>query len=225
MIPLLLVEDDRLLVEGLTRVFSAEGYAVHHVGDGVGLPALVARHRPAVVVLDLGLPTRDGFAALGDLRSAGSGVPVLILTARGAQADVVRGLDLGADGYLAKPFGLAELLARVRALIRRTGAPAPPAVTHAGLRIDLAARALTGAAGAAELTMAEAGILAALLRAPGRPVARRALIEQVWPDAVITERAVDFHVANLRRKVAAATGEAEPKRIRTAHGRGWTWLA
>ena len=225
MIPLLLVEDDRLLVEGLGQVLASEGFAVEVVGDGVGLPAHVARVRPGLVLLDIGLPHRDGFAALTDLRSAGSGVPVLILTARGAQADVVRGLDLGADGYLAKPFSLPELLARIRALLRRSAGPAPALAKFAGLTFATVERQLTGSAGCAELTMAESGILATLLRTPGIPVARRQLIEQVLDDAAVTDRAIDFHIANLRKKLAAASGEPEPRRLRTVHGRGWVLLA
>lgn len=224
MTSILLVEDDRLLVEGLTRVLTAEGFAIEVVDDGVGLPAHVARVRPALVLLDLGLPRRDGFAALTDLRAAGSGVPVFILTARGAQADVVRGLDLGADGYLAKPFTLPELLARIRAMLRRSAAPAPEPVAFAGLTFDPAVRLLSGSAGRVELTMVEAGILAALLRTPGQPVARRWLIERVWENAVITDRAVDFHIANLRKKLAAASGEPEPRRLCTAHSRGWVLM-
>jgi DNA-binding response OmpR family regulator len=220
MIPLLLVEDDRLLAEGLMRVLSHEGFHVHHLRDGIGLPGHVSRTGAAVVLLDLGLPTRDGFAALADLRAAGSGVPVLILTARGAQADIVRGLDLGADGYLSKPFGLPELLARIRALLRRSAVAVAP-IELPGLRLDCAARTLAGDAATVELTRVEAGILAVLAATPGAPVPRRTLIERVWSGMAVTERAVDFHMVQLRRKIAMATGRADQRRLRCSYGRGF----
>jgi DNA-binding response OmpR family regulator len=219
---ILLVEDDARLAEGVAQVLASEGFRVERAGDGVGLPARVHTLRPALVLLDVMMPRRDGLAALGDLRAAGSSVPVLLLTARGREEDKVRGFDLGADDYLVKPFGIAELLARIRALLRRSGGPtAPQQAEFTGLKCDFAAQTVSSKGRSETLSTHESAILRVLAATPGEVVSRARLMEQVWAGAAVTERAVDFHITGLRRKIAKVTQIEEPARILTVHGSGY----
>jgi DNA-binding response OmpR family regulator len=148
-----------------------------------------------------------------------------MLTARAAEADRVRGLDGGADDYLTKPFGLPELLARLRALLRRCAPPAATRIMLGDLAIDPAARRIEGPAAALALSALEAAILTELAAAGGAVVPRRRLVERCWAETAVADRAVDFHLANLRRKLAQATGRSEPRHLLTAHGRGWSLVA
>ncbi|MBL4849846.1 MAG: response regulator transcription factor [Planctomycetes bacterium] len=225
---LLLVEDEEGLILGLEYALKREGYRVTVARDGeAGLSAARA-DRPDLLVLDLMLPKRSGFEVLEILRGEGHAYPVILLTALGQEIDKVRGLDLGADDYVVKPFGLSELLARIRARLRRQAdAPAPsPSETLSGfslgdLRIDLNALRVVNAAGEPEeLSVREADMLRLLYRERGKPVGRTQFLDEVWGlDRFPTTRTVDQHIAKLRKKI-----ELDPKRPRhlvTVHGRGY----
>ncbi|MCB1966422.1 MAG: response regulator transcription factor, partial [Candidatus Accumulibacter sp.] len=140
---ILLAEDDALLGDGIRAGLKLAGYAVDWVRDGDAARLALLDHAYQACVLDLGLPKRDGLSVLRDLRARGQQLPVLILTARDTSADKIAGLDSGADDYLTKPFDLPELQARLRALIRRAGGVAAPALTHAGVRLDPASKRVT----------------------------------------------------------------------------------
>jgi DNA-binding response OmpR family regulator len=215
---LLFVEDDDDLVRPLTLNLRHAGYEVERVADGeAGLEAaLTGAHD--LVLLDLMLPGRDGFDVLAALRKAGSRVPVICLTARGQEADVVAGLELGADDYVVKPFSVAELLARIAAVMRRIE-DGPTEV--AGVRFDLPARrAIRPDGAAADLTAIETDLLAYLLERRGRTVPREEILRDLWGlGRFATTRTLDNHVARIRKKV-----EPDPERPRvvlTAHGVGY----
>ncbi len=201
---ILVIEDNEELAFGLQTNLEIEGYEVHVAADGnAGLEAAQTMH-PDLVVLDLMLPGMDGFRVLRAIREAGVQTPVLILTARGEESDKVRGLKLGADDYVTKPFGILELLARVEALLRRAAAP-PPArrIDRFGdVEIDRDARAVFRGGKPVSLKPKEFDLLVALFDAGERAVSRLELVRDVWgyADSVIT-RTVDTHVAELRRKL------------------------
>jgi DNA-binding response OmpR family regulator len=221
---LLVIEDNADLAFGLCNNLEIEGYEVEVAPDGnVGLER--ARTRPDLVVLDLMLPGLDGFRVLTALRREGLVMPVLILTARGEEADKVRALKLGADDYVTKPFGVLELLARVEALLRRER---PQAAQQAALKVerfgdvavDLATRTVRRGEQPVELAPKEFDLLIALLRRRGAVVSRLELMREVWgyDDAVIT-RTIDTHVAELRRKLEA--DPSAPRHILTVRKVGY----
>jgi DNA-binding response OmpR family regulator len=211
---ILVVEDNDDLAFGLRASLEGEGHEVHVAPDGtIGL-TLARELRPALVVLDVMLPGVDGFTLLRTLRGESFDAPVLILTARGAETDVVHGFNLGADDYVTKPFGLAVLLARVRALLRR-GAPGDERGYRFGdVAVDAATRTVTRGGQPVALTFKEFDLLVALLERHGAVVTRRQLLEEVWEhQAEVQTRTVDMHVAELRRKLEA--DPAHPKHILT----------
>jgi two-component system, OmpR family, alkaline phosphatase synthesis response regulator PhoP len=204
---ILIVEDNRDLAYGLRNNLEIEGYQVEVAEDGrAGLQA-VRRVPPDLVLLDLMLPEMDGYRVLRELRQEGHAMPVLILTARGEESDKVRGLRLGADDYITKPFGLLELLARIEAILRRAGGPreaeAEPRVQQFGeVVVDAAARSVQRAGRGVELAPKEFDLLWTLLRARGAAVTRLELMTRVWGySAAVVSRTVDTHVAELRRKL------------------------
>ena len=206
---ILVVEDNADLAYGLRNNLEIEGYDVDVASDGEeGLRRALDRNEtaPDLILLDLMVPKLDGFRVLRELRVGGVDIPVLVLTARGEEADVVRALRLGADDYVTKPFGLLELLARVEALLRRAAAGDAPdelRVQRFGdIEVDLAARTATRGGKAVSLTPKEFDLLVALLRRDGAVATRVDLIQEVWgyPASVVT-RTVDTHVAELRRKL------------------------
>jgi len=211
----LLVEDDRMLGDGVQAGLGAAGFTVDWVRDGESALAALASEAFAAVLLDLGLPRRDGLSVLAELRRVGNGVPVMILTARDQIADKVRGLDLGADDYLVKPFDLDELAARLRALVRRASGRADACLRHGDLVLDPAARTVTQQGEAVILTSREFDLLSVLLDAAGRVLTRRALEEQLyaWGEA-LESNALEVHVHHLRRKLGADL-------IRTVRGVGY----
>ena len=226
MATILLVEDAHELAGLVARELTAAGYRVLRAADGRAALDLHARELPDLVVLDWMLPGLDGLDVLRELRRS-SATPVLMLTARGEEADRVIGLEVGADDYLPKPFGMRELLARVRALLRRAellrqtltadrGGDADP-VGYGPLRLDPARHLATLDGAALELTPNEFALLHLLLRHPGRAFSRAYLLDAVWgEDYVGGDRAVDNAVLRLRKKLGP-TGEA----IETVWGVGY----
>ena len=212
---ILLVEDDRMLGDGVQAGLGAAGITVDWVRDGEAALAALAGEGFAAVLLDLGLPRRDGLSVLASLRSAGNAVPVMILTARDQISDKVRGLDLGADDYMVKPFDLDELAARLRALVRRSSGRADACLRHGELVIDPAARTVTLRGEAVSLTGREFDLLSVLLDAAGRVLTRRVLEEQLytWGEAV-ESNALEVHIHHLRRKLGSEL-------IRTVRGVGY----
>ncbi|MCB1927195.1 MAG: response regulator transcription factor [Rhodocyclaceae bacterium] len=201
---LLLVEDDPMVGAAVQRGLRQEGHAVDWVEDGVAAALALRDHPFELVLLDLGLPRRDGLALLSEIRAGGNPVPVLILTARDSIADRIAGLDAGADDYLVKPFDLDELAARIRALGRRQRGQAEPVVSHGPLVLDPAAHAVTLDERPLKLSAREFALLQALLEQPGRPLSRSQLEDRLygWGEEV-ESNAIEVHIHGLRRKLGA----------------------
>lgn len=219
----LVVEDDARLRRPLTLTLASRGYDVVGVETGRGALASIAAQTPDLVVLDLGLPDMDGFDVLDRLR-AGIAVPVLVLSARDSQAEKVRLLDGGANDYITKPFGMDELLARVRVALRQaspSGAPQPEVVTEA-FTVDLAAKRVRDAAGAPiALTPTEWGVLELLARRPGQLVTQRELLQQMWgPGSEKQTHYLRVYMGHLRRKLEP--DPTHPRYLLTEAGRGYT---
>ena len=217
----LIVEDNRDLAYGLRNNLEIEGYEVDVADDGETGLSRARSTRPDLVVLDLMLPRMDGFRVLRALRDDQLTMPVLILTARGEESDKVRGLKLGADDYLTKPFGLLELLARVEALLRRTTPRVDPPMESIGeIEIDRATHGVSFNGAPVELAPKEYDLLIALADRNGAVVSRLELMRQVWgySDAVIT-RTIDTHIAELRRKLER--DPARPRHILTVRKVGY----
>ena len=217
---LLLVEDDLKLAHTLERGLEREGYAVDlaHTGDEA-LARADAREYDAIV-LDLLLPGLDGRLVCRTLRERDRWVPVLMLTALGEVQDRILGLDSGADDYLVKPFDFGELLARVRALIRRGPSERPTPLEVGGLRADPVSRNVSWQGHATALTPREFELLAFLLRRPGKVVARKQLLDHVWGEGYAgSPNVVDVYVGYLRRKLEDPPA---PQQIRTVRGVGFT---
>ncbi|MBA3841300.1 MAG: response regulator transcription factor [Actinobacteria bacterium] len=209
----LVVDDDAPIRRMLRRTLEAAGYAVELAADGgAGLTA-VERASPDLIVLDVGMPGLDGLAVCRRVRERGLATPVLLLTARDALVDRVAGLDAGADDYLVKPFETEELLARVRALLRR-GRPPETMLSLGDLQLDLTTRTVTRAGQAISLSMREADLLELLLLHPRRVVTREQAIAQIWQGNA-HDNVVDRYVSNLRRKLG------EPSLIDTVRGVGF----
>jgi DNA-binding response OmpR family regulator len=199
----LVVEDEPAIADLERRYLALEGFGVHVESDGDAALDAVRRLRPAVVVLDVGLPGRDGIAVCRTLREGGDWVPVLFVTARDDEVDRVLGLELGADDYLTKPFSPRELVARVKAILRRAdGRPSPRVIEAGGLALDPARRRVTVHGHEVPLTLTEFNLLDALMRARGRVVERAELLASAWGQAdYAASRTVDVHVAQLRSKL------------------------
>jgi DNA-binding response OmpR family regulator len=215
----LLIDDDVRLAELLDDNLRPQGVALVHSGGGqAGLAALAAGGFDAVL-LDVMMPGLDGLTVLRTLRDAGHRVPVIMLTARGDEADRVVGLELGADDYVAKPFSPRELLARLRAVLRRTQPDTlAEKLSAAGITVDTGSREAWVDGKPIELTGLEIDLLVALLRRAGRVVPRGALLELAGRgDVTVGERAVDVHISRLRKKL----GDDPPTRIRTVRGVGY----
>ncbi|HEX8154110.1 MAG TPA: response regulator transcription factor [Thermoanaerobaculia bacterium] len=216
----LVVEDNRDLAYGLRNNLEIEGYEVDVAKDGAAGLERIRAWRPDVVVLDLMLPMVDGFRVLKTLREERFTMPVLILTARGEESDKVRGLKLGADDYLTKPFGLLELLARVEALLRRGASVVRAAERIGEIEIDRETRTVTRRGAPVDLAPREYDLLVALVERNGSVASRLDLMRQVWgwSDAVIT-RTIDTHIAELRRKLE--DDPANPQLILTVRKVGY----
>jgi two-component system response regulator MtrA len=221
---LLLVEDNADLAEGLRYNLEREGYEVRVEGDGPGGLAAAQRWRPDLVLLDLMLPGMTGFQVLQALRAGGSSVPVIIVSARGEEADKVRGFRLDADQYVTKPVGLLELLERVRALLRRgtraSGARVEDRIRFGQVTVEPAARIVTRGEDAVALTPKAYDLLLALVRRDGAVATRVELLREVWGSAGdIQTRTVDSHMAELRRKLEE--NPAEPRHFLTVWKAGY----
>ncbi len=221
---LLVVEDDPSILFGLRINLEGEGYVVATAEDGERGLALAQGEPWDLVVLDLMLPRMNGFEVVSTLRSSGDRTPVLILSARGAENDMIMGLDLGADDYVTKPFAVGELLARVRAALRRGGTGERRRYAFADVEVDVAAREVRRSGAVVDLTPTELDILIALIRADGRVLSRAQIMESVWgPDHFGTPRTVDNFIAQLRAKLG--DDAVEPRHIVTARGIGYRFAA
>jgi DNA-binding response OmpR family regulator len=218
----ILVVEDEPQIAGIVRDYLEHaGFAVIAAGDGAAALALVRARRPDALVLDLGLPRVDGLDVIRAIRRD-SRVPIVILSARGDETDRVAGLELGADDYVVKPFSPRELVARVRAVLRRAEAVplADERIVAGDLVLDLVRRRVTVADRAVALTPTEFELLATLAREPGRVWTRSQLLDAVHGFSLETyERAIDGHVRNLRRKLEP--DDTAPRYVRTVHGVGY----
>jgi len=228
---ILIVEDEPGLLEGLTHNFQFEGYEVETAANGKDGLKSALKDKPDLVVLDLMLPEKSGFDVLKEFRERNAATPVLILTARNFEADIVKGFDLGADDYVTKPFSVAELLARVRALLKRapqadeTGAQTPGTLTFGDVVMDLTNREVKKEGKAIQLSFKEFELLKYLALRRGRTVSRDELLEEIWGvdvEAGVTTRTVDTHIAKLRQKLER--DPATPRYILSVYGEGYKFV-
>jgi two-component system copper resistance phosphate regulon response regulator CusR len=217
-IRILVAEDEAKIADFLVRGLREEGYAVEHAADGGSAWGALRSGGWDLVLLDWWLPGEDGLALLQRFRRLDRQTPVLFLTARDAVDDRVRGLDAGADDYLAKPFAFAELLARIRALVRRRDAAEGTAMEYRDVRVDLAAQRAERGGQALSLTAKEYGLLVFFLRHAGRVLSRTRIYEHVWDERYDgLSNTLEVHVKELRRKLEAYG----PRLIHTLRGRGY----
>jgi two-component system response regulator QseB len=216
---ILLVEDDPMIGESVAEGLKGEGYAVDWVRDGREAEAAVGASPYSLVVLDLGLPRRDGLDVLKSIRERRIDVPVLVMTARDTVPDRIKGLDAGADDYLVKPFDLDELTARARALIRRAAGRSEPLIERGPLSINPATREVTWQGTPVTLSAREYALVAALAERPGLVLSRAQLEEKLygWNEAV-GSNAVEVHIHNVRKKLGEGV-------IRNVRGLGYTLSA
>jgi two-component system response regulator MprA len=223
---ILVVDDDRSVRESLRRSLAFNGYQVELANDGQAALAAVMAQRPDAMVLDVMMPRLDGLEVCRRMRAAGDELPILVLTARDAVSDRVAGLDAGADDYLPKPFALEELLARLRALLRRrtpdeiaSGAGQSKPLEFADLSLDPETREVRRGDRPISLTRTEFSLLELLLQNPRRVLTRAQILEQVWGyDFPTTGNALEVYIGYLRRKTEA---EGEPRLIHTVRGVGY----
>jgi two-component system response regulator MprA len=216
---LLLVEDEPALARGLADNFRAEGYEVRVVGRGDQVVAALRESRPDLVVLDVMLPGRSGLDVLRDLRAGGDALPVLMLTAKGDVVDRVVGLELGADDYLPKPFAVRELLARVRALLRRTQPERIPVLKFADLTLDTGSRQASRNNRVVSLTAKEYELLELFMRHPKQVMTREVIFDRVWGyDFGGESNVLEVYIRYLRQKLEA---DSEPRLIHTVRGVGY----
>ena len=223
---ILAIEDDPAILRGLADNLRFESYEVLTATDGQTGYALIHEKRPDLIILDLMLPNLSGYEICRKVRAEGIQTPILMLTARGEEADRVLGLDLGADDYVAKPFSIRELLARIRAILRRVQ---PPKALPAELRFDdvvvnFVSYEAHKAGRPLEMTRKEFQLLRLLASRTGEVVARDELLNEVWGyENYPTTRTVDNHVAGLRAKIENEPGD--PKHLKTVHGVGYKFVA
>jgi heavy metal response regulator len=215
---ILVVEDEKRIADFLTRGLQGAGYAVDAAPNGATALEFIHAADYDLVILDIMLPDIDGLTVLGKIRNRKAGPPVLILSARGAVDDRVKGLELGADDYLTKPFAFVELLARVRALLRR-GQPTPERLVVDDLALDCIRRKVTRASESIELAPKEFGILEYMMRNKGRPLSRTMIVEHVWDmDYDGLTNIVDVYIRHLRSKI----DDRYPRKlIQTVRGIGY----
>jgi DNA-binding response OmpR family regulator len=218
-VSLLVIEDERKIREFLRRGLEEEGYSVEVVADGEDGLELASQNSYDLIILDLLLPRRDGIEVCRTLRTRGIATPVLMLTARDAIPDRVAGLDVGADDYLTKPFAFEELLARIRALLRREPVARPTVLRAADLSLDPATHAVTRGGRTVELTTREYQLLYLFMRHPGQILTRRVIEERVWGyDTTVESNVVDAYIRLLRRKIDHGHST---KLVQTVRGTGY----
>jgi DNA-binding response OmpR family regulator len=227
----LIVEDEQHLADGLRFNLEAEGHEASIASDGQkALEILLKERRPAdVVILDVMLPGKDGFAVASELRAAGHYVPILMLTARGSADDVLKGFEAGADDYLPKPFELSILLARIRGLLRRhrwnepPETPASDVYAFAGRTIDFTGMQVRSGDKSYPLTVMECDLLRYLVRNAGQPVSRKAILQEVWGlHESVDTRAIDNFIVRLRRYLEK--DPTKPKHLLTIRGVGYKFV-
>jgi DNA-binding response OmpR family regulator len=212
----LVVEDEQTIADLLLRYLHREGYEVHHETDGAAALTAVRRLRPSAIVLDIGLPSLDGWQVCRELRAAGDITPILFLSARDEDVDRIVGLELGGDDYVTKPFSPREVVARINALLRRAAASRPQSVRLGAVELDVSRRRVRVNNTELELTATEFDLLCHLMRSAGQVFSREQLLSAVWGyTSAAGTRTVDVHVAQLRAKL----GRASP--IRTVRGVGY----
>lgn len=222
---ILIIEDDVSILSGLKDVLVFKSYEVLTAADGEKGYAVALKEKPNLIILDIMLPKMDGFTLCRKLRATGNATPILMLTARGEEPDKVKGLDIGADDYVTKPFSLPELLARVRALLRRMPGgteerPLPDSIRIGDVTVDFKKYEAHKSDKALRLSPKEFGILRYLASRAGEAVTRDELLDEVWGyDLYPTTRTVDNHVAQLRSKVEE--NPDEPEHLITVHGVGY----
>lgn len=211
----LLVEDDRLIAEGVRTGLRQEGHTVDWMRDGPGAEAALRNSKFDVVLLDLGLPGRDGIEVLRSMRRREDRTPVIVVTARDDVEDRVQGLDAGADDYIVKPFSLKEVAARIRSVSRRAAGRAEPAIEHNGIRLTPATRTVERDGAEVPLSAHEYAVLEALLQRPGTVLSRSQLEDRLYGwNAGVDSNAVEVYIHGLRRKLGAGA-------IRTVRGVGY----
>ncbi|MBI4593392.1 MAG: response regulator transcription factor [Candidatus Rokubacteria bacterium] len=222
---ILIVDDEPEIVRGLGDNLRFEGYQVATAASGAEALAVAAREAPDLILLDIMMPAPNGWDVCRELRGRGIDVPIIMLTARGEEVDRVLGLELGADDYVTKPFSLRELLARVRAVLRRPGPRQKmEELAFGDVRVKLRGRQVFQAGREVTLTRKEFDLLVYLLAHRGEVVTRERLLDEVWGyERFPTTRTVDTHVLRLRRKFEADPDQ--PRWILTAHGQGYKFAA
>jgi len=223
---ILVVEDDPAILRGLADNLKFESYEVLTAGDGEAGYRLLRETKPDLLILDLMLPRMSGYELCRKARSEGITTPILMLTARGEEADRVLGLDLGADDYVTKPFSVRELLARVRAILRRGAGPPkamPDDLRFSDVVVDFRRYEARKGETALEMTRKEFGVLRLLAARAGEVVSREELLNEVWGyENYPSTRTVDNHIASLRSKIEE--DPAQPRRLLTVHGVGYKLL-
>ncbi len=217
---ILVVEDDPSIVLALEDDLTLEGYEVEVVHDGDGALERARARSFDLILLDVMLPRKDGFAVCRELRRTGVTTPIIMLTAKTQEAEKVMGLELGADDYVTKPFSPAELRARIKALLRRAEADAPEVVRFGDVEVDFSRFELRRAGVVVKVTPIELKLLSALVRHPGRVLSRAELKDLVWGrNTAMTDRVVDTHVANLRNKIEPQA--TKPRYVVSVRGVGY----
>ena len=222
---ILVVEDDPAILQGLADNLGCESHDVLTAPDGEQGYSLARSEKPDLIILDIMLPRMSGYELCRKLRAEGVTTPIVMLTARGDEADRVVGLDLGADDYITKPFSVRELLARIRAVLRRAQAQSvlPEELRFANVVVDFRRYEARKAGRPVDLTRKEFGLLRLLAARSGEPVTRDDLLNEVWGyDANPTTRTVDNHVASLRAKLEE--NPSDPRHLFTVHGVGYKWV-
>jgi DNA-binding response OmpR family regulator len=217
---ILVVEDEPGIALGLRNDLTLEGYSVEVAEDGRTATEKATATPFDLILLDVMLPGKDGFAVARDLRRAGLKTPIILLTARAQESDKVLGLELGADDYVTKPFSPMELCARIKAVLRRSAAQFSDRIRFGNIDVDFGSAVVRRNTVPVELTALEFKVLTALIHAKGRFLSRDQLIDQVWgPGVSITDRVVDNHIMNLRRKLE--DNSAEPRFLLNVRGLGY----
>jgi len=220
-----IVEDEPGVRSGLTLNLELEGFKIVSAQDGEEGLEVIRKSRPDLIILDVMMPRKDGFQVCKELRNAGDSTPIILLTAKSREVDKVLGLDLGADDYLAKPFGMAELMARVKAILRRAQPTKEVEQIHFGdVVIDFKAYQAQRASEPLDLSAREYRLLRYLIARQGTVVTRDQLLDEVWGyNSYPTTRTVDNHIAKLRQKVERSVDN--PEHILTVHGVGYKFVA